>query len=188
MAELVAKRYAEALFEVAVETNQLDEFKEELSSVSNVLESEAQLKTIFEHPKLSKDEKKDILNSLFKGKVKDEIINLLYVIVDKGRERYIKDIKKEYITLANEKQGIVEGRAITAIELEENKLKELEEKLSKRFNKTIKLTNEIDKDILGGVLVKIGDKVIDSSVKGQIEKITKELNGATVTKKEVKNS
>ncbi|MBS4536442.1 F0F1 ATP synthase subunit delta [Clostridium sp. D2Q-14] len=188
MAELIAKRYAEAFFEVAVETDNLEEFKEEISAVSKVLEEEEKLKIIFEHPKLSRDEKKDILNSLFKGKVSNEIMNLLYIVVDKGRERYIKAIEKEYIALANEKQGIVEGKAITAIKMEDSKLRELEEKLSKKFNKKFKLINEIDKDILGGVLVKIGDKVIDSSVKGQINKITKELNTTTVTKKEVKNS
>lgn len=188
MAELIAKRYAEAFFEVAIETDNLEGFKEQISAVSRILEEEEELKTIFQHPKLSRDEKKDILNSLFEGKVSSEMMNLLYIVVDKGREKYIKSIQKEYIALANEKQGIVEGKAITAIEMEDNKLRELEQKLSEKLNKKIKLTNEIDKNILGGVLVKIGDKVIDSSVKGQIDKITKELNTTTVTKKEVKNS
>lgn len=187
MAELVARRYAEALFEVALENNSLDELKEEIKAVSNIFERETKLKTIFEHPKLSKDEKKDILNSLFKDRISQEMLNLLYIIVDKGRERYISKIKKEYISLANEEQGIVVGKAITAVKMEEDELRKLEDRLSNKLNKKIELTNEIDKDVLGGVLVKIGDKVIDSSVKGQLDRISKTLNDTTVTKKEVNN-
>jgi len=187
MAELVSKRYAEALFEVALEENSLDKFKEEIKAVSNILDSEKKLKTIFEHPKLSNDEKKDILNKLFEGNISKEVLNFLYIIVDKGREKYIKDIKNEYIILSNQEQGIVEGQAITAVKMDDEKLERLELELSKKLNKTIKLTNKIDQTVLGGVFVKIGDKVIDSSVKGRIDELTKSLNKASVTKKEVES-
>lgn len=175
MAELVGKRYAQALFEVAVELDKLEEYKDEINTVANIFESEPKLKMIFEHPKLSKNEKKDIVNSIFKGKVSQEIVNLMYIVVDKGRERYINTISKEYTSLSNEKQGIIEAKAITAVAMEEEELSKLEENLSKKFSKKVILTNIVDESVIGGVLVRVEDKVIDSSIKGKLEMIEKSL-------------
>lgn len=175
MAELVGKRYAQALFEVAAELDKLEIFKEEINAVSTIFESEEKLKTVFEHPKLSKDEKKDIVNAIFKEKVSDEILNLMYIVVDKGREKYIKDISKEYTALSNEKQGIIEAKAITAVAMEDSEKIELQENLSKKFGKKVILTNIVDESVIGGVLVRVEDKVIDSSIKGKLEMIEKSL-------------
>lgn len=180
MAKLIGKRYAEALYEVALELDKLEEFKNEIKSISQLLESEPKLKVIFEHPKLSKDEKKDIINSIFKDRVSQEILNLCYILVDKGREKYIADISEEYTKLSNEKQGIVEAKAITAIPMNEKEMKKLGDELSKKLGKKVLLSNVIDKNILGGVLVKIGDKVIDASIKGRFEELHKDLNSVRV--------
>ncbi|RKD31532.1 F0F1 ATP synthase subunit delta [Thermohalobacter berrensis] len=182
MAKLVSKRYAEALFEVALEMDKLDNFKEEISDISNVFESEEKLKIVFEHPKLSKKEKKDIVDSIFKDRVSQEILNLLYIIIDKGRERYITEIKKEYIKLYNEEKNIVEAVAITAVPMAEEEKVKLQNRLSEKLNKNIVLKNKIDKKVIGGVLIKIGDKIIDSSIKGQLDNIAKKLKDTRVTK------
>lgn len=186
MAELVAKRYAEALFEVALELNKLDDIKEELSGVSDILNSDEKLKTIFEHPKLSKDEKKDIINSIFKDRVSQEVLNFLYITVDKRREKYISKISKEYLRLYNSEKGILEGTVTTAIPLTEEQVIKLQNELKDKFNKNVVLENKIDTSILGGVLLRIEDKVIDSSIKGQLEEIKKLLNNARVTEIGVK--
>lgn len=182
MAKLVGKRYAEALFEVALELNKLEQFKEEIIAISDVFENEPKLKTIFLHPKLSKSEKKDIVNSLFKDKISQQMLNLMYIVIDKGRERYIKYIKDEYVDLANEKQGIVEAVAVTAVPMEEVEKIKLQNKLTEKLGKNIILKNVIDKEIIGGVLIKIEDKVIDSSIKGQLDMIQKELKNVKVEK------
>lgn len=180
MAELIGKRYAEALYEVALELDKLEQFKNEIKAISQVLQSEPKLKTILGHPKLSKDEKKDIINSIFKGRVSQEVINLCYIVIDKGREAYLTDISKEYIKLSNEKQGIVEAKAITAVPMKDEEMKKLENQLSKKLAKKVLLSNEIDSTIIGGVLVKIGDKVIDASIKGRFEELYKDLNNVRV--------
>lgn len=180
MAELIGKRYAEALYEVAFELNKLEEFKEEINAVSRVFNDEPKLKNIFEHPKLSKNEKKDIIDSIFKGRVSQEILNLCYVVIDKGRESYLTSISKEYTKLSNEKQGIVEAKAITAIPMDDKEMKKLEQQLSKKLGKKVLLSNEVDSTIIGGVLVKIGDKIIDASIKGKLDDIYKDLNNVRV--------
>lgn len=180
MAKLIGKRYAEALYEVALELDKLEEFKEEIKAISQVLENEPKLKTIFEHPKLSKNEKKDIIDSIFKGRVSQEVLNLCYILVDKGRETHLADVSEEYIKLSNEKQGIVEAVAITAVHMNDEEMKKLEDKLSKNLGKKVLLSNVIDSTVIGGVLVKIGDKIIDASIKGRFEDLYKDLNNVRV--------
>lgn len=176
MEKLVGKRYAEALFEVSEELNKIDEFREQVKFISDVFEQNGRLRTIFEHPKLSKTEKKDILNELFKEKVSSEVLNLCYIMVDKGRSNHIKFVSEEYNKLANKRQGIVEARAITAIKMTDEEIKNLQDRLSKKFNKKVKLSNTIDNSVVGGVVVEVEGKRIDGSIKGKLDDIYRSLN------------
>lgn len=181
MAKLVAKRYAEALFEVAAESQNLEQVKEEIQFVAEVFESNPELKTIFTHPRLSKSEKKSMLEELFKDKVSESVLNLCYITVDKGREGYLAEISEEYTVLSNSEQGIVEAVALTAVSMSKDELSALEDKLSEQFNKRIQLSNKVDESVVGGVLLKVGDKVIDGSLKGRMDSIERELKNIKVT-------
>ena len=182
MEKLVGKRYAEALFTAGVELNKLEEFRSEMQFVSDTFDSNEQLKTIFEHPKLSKAEKKDILDELFKERVSTEILNLGYIMVDKGRSKNIKDVSDEYNNLANKKQGIVEAEAITAVAMTTEELENLQTTLSKKLGKQVNLSNTVDKTIVGGVVVEVEGKIIDGSVKGKLNDIHRSLNNMKLTR------
>lgn len=182
MEKLVGKRYAEALFEAGVELNKLNEFKDEIKFVADVFEENEKLKVIFEHPKLSKAEKKDILNELFKEKVSTEILNLCYIMVDKGRSKYIKLVSEEYNNLANKKQGIVEAKAITAVAMTNEEVQSLQTTLSKKLDKKVNLSNAIDSSVVGGVVVEVEGKIIDGSIKGKLNDIYKSLNNMKLTR------
>lgn len=184
MEKLVGKRYAEALFEAGIELNKLENFKSEIEFVSQVLKSDDQLKTIFQHPKLSKNEKKDIINSLFKENVSEELLNLCYITVDKGREKHLEVISDEYRKLYNEKQGIIEAQALTAVAMSKEELENLQAKLSSKLNKKVELKNTIDTTVVGGVLVKVGDKIIDGSIKGKLNEVYRNLNNMKLTRKQ----
>lgn len=182
MEKLVGKRYAEALFEVAVELDKLEEFRKEMQYISDVFNENNELTVVFEHPKLSKLEKKDILNELFKKDISTESLNLCYIMVDKGRSKHIKMVSSEYNKLANEKQGIVEARAITAVKMTDEELKTLQTTLSKKLDKTVDLSNAIDDSVVGGVVVEVEGKVIDGSIKGRLDDIYKSLNNMKLTR------
>lgn len=184
MEKLVGKRYAEALFEAGIELKKLDEFKNEIEFVSEVFKSDDQLKTVFQHPKLSKNEKKDILNSLFKDKVSTEVLNLCYITVDKGREKHLEVINDEYRKLYNKEKGIVEAQALTAVAMSKEELDNLQSKLSNKLNKKVELKNAIDPTVVGGVLVKVGDKIIDGSIKGRLNEVYRNLNNMKLTRKQ----
>lgn len=181
MAKLVGKRYAEALYEVAVESDKLQEYKQEIKAVTGIFSENPELYNIFTHPRVTKDEKKNMMDELFKGKISQEVLNLFYIIIDKGRENDLEDISEAYVELSNEKLGIVEAKAYTAVAMSPEEIARLQEKLSSKFNKKVNLSNHIDETLLGGVLVKLGDKVMDGTVKGRLSEIQRELNNIRLT-------
>ena len=178
MANLIGKRYAYALFEAGLELNKLERFKDDITNIANILMEEDNFKKILSHPKVSKGEKKELLNNVFKDLISVEVLNFLYILVDKRREKSILEINKEFIKLYNEHENIAEVTVVTSVTMNEKAKEKLTITLQKRLNKKIKLKNIVDKDIIGGVLLKIGNKVIDGTVKGQLQEIEKAIKGA----------
>lgn len=180
MAKLVSKRYALALFETGLELDRLKQFKDEINNVSNVLEMEPKIEMILTHPKISNDEKKELLDNLFEKHVSREMLNFLYVIIDKRRERYIKEINEYYNFLYNEEKNIVSATVVTAVPMAKNQEEKLKVILNNKLNKNVELNNVVDKSIIGGAMLKVDNKVIDGSVKGQLDSIKKSLKAMRV--------
>lgn len=168
MAELVGRRYASSLFEVALELESIDKFKNQLEFIKETFLSEEKLLEILEHPMISKDEKRKLVEAIFDKNIAQELLNLLFIIIDKRREKSIMDIVREYNTLFKDYQNILEIEAVTAVEMQEASMKRLETVLENKFEKTIHLSNLVDPSIIGGVLLKLDEKVIDSSIKSQL--------------------
>lgn len=176
MAKLVARTYANALFEVALEEEKYDAVGQELLFILKCLKEEPKLYDILKSPLVVLKEKKEILNSVFGKNVNQEILNFLYIIVDKKREKYIESIIEEYMALTNEAKNIVEAVAITAVPLKNEMMLKLQETLSKSLGKNVQLKNEIDTEIMGGVLVKVGDKIMDGTIKSRLGEIHKQMS------------
>lgn len=177
MAKLVSNRYALALFEAGLDLGKINEFNKELDFLKAVFEKEVKFLQILNHPRISKTEKKDLIDKIFKEKLSGEIINFLYILVDKRREGFILDIIEEYKEIFNEHENILNVVAITAIPMEQQSKDKLQTVLSNKLNKKIELSNKVDKTILGGVLLHVENKIIDGTVKGQLESIGKAIGG-----------
>lgn len=175
MAKLVSSRYALALFEAGIDIGKTNEFNKELDFLKSVFEDNEKLLQIFNHPRISKGEKKDLIDKIFKERLSQEMINFLYILVDKRREGFILDIVEEYKQAFNQHENILKVVAITAIPMEESSKEKLQKTLSTKLNKKIELSNKVDKTIIGGVLLKIENKIIDGTVKGQLEAIGRAL-------------
>ena len=171
MAELVGKRYASSLFEVGLEFKNIDEFQKQLKFIKDTLLSEEKLLEILEHPRISEGEKKKLVESIFGKNVSEEVLNFLYIIIDKRRESSIIDIVKEYNTLFKEYNNILEIEAVTAVEMKESAKDRLQTVLESRFEKTVHLSNLVDPSIIGGVLLNMDEQVIDSSIRGQLKEM-----------------
>ncbi|MEA3423792.1 MAG: F0F1 ATP synthase subunit delta [Bacillota bacterium] len=175
MAKLVAKTYSKALFEFAFESDILDEISDEFDFIVNSLKTYDEFFELFKSPKLSIDERKNIIQEVFQEKVSVEMLNFLFVLLDKRRANEIINVNNEFNKLMDEHRGIVQAFVKSAKELDEEEKKELINELSKLIGKGIRLKTAVDTDIIGGLYIKIEDKVIDGSVKNKLNVIKEEL-------------
>lgn len=175
MIDVIANRYAEALFQLSEEENITKEIYNELHDVVKVIKNNKELDNVLKSPLVAKNEKTQLIEALFNNKINNNLKNFLKILVEKGRISSLKSIELTFKELLNDKHNIIEGTVISAIALTEKQVKELEEKLSKKYNKNVTLENEVDQSILGGVLVRLGNTQIDGSVKTRLNNIKDQL-------------
>jgi F-type H+-transporting ATPase subunit delta len=174
----LALKYAQAIYEIADEKSMLDKVEEQLTMVVATIAGHADLTNLMYHPLVPAQAKKDTINKLFADELDEFVRNFLLLLIDKRRETALKAITQEYVRLANEARNIAEAEVLTARELSAEQLAALADKLSKVTGKKIVLKTTIAQDLLGGIVVKIGDKLIDGSVARQL----KALKTALLTK------
>ena len=175
MIDVIDNRYAEALFQLSEEENITKEIYNELHDVVEVIKNNKELDNVLKSPLVAKNEKTQLIEALFNNKINNNLKNFLKILVEKGRISSLKSIELTFKELLNDKHNIIEGTVISAIALTEKQVKELEEKLSKKYNKNVTLENEVDQSILGGVLVRLGNTQIDGSVKTRLNNIKDQL-------------
>jgi len=171
----VGRRYAQALFEIANEKDKLDIIEEDLKAVSDVFEQEKDLQKILYHPQVTAGVKKEIVNNIFEGKISDEVKNFLNLLIDKHREAYLDEVVSEFIKITNTARNIVDAEVISAIELDEGYKKEVAKVLNRLAGKDVKPKYKVDSSLLGGMVIRIGDKVIDGSVKNNLRTLRQHL-------------
>ncbi|SHI60106.1 ATP synthase F1 subcomplex delta subunit [Geosporobacter subterraneus DSM 17957] len=175
MAQLAARTYAQALFEVALEVNRIDDFEKELNFVLQTFEQHPDFYEIFKTPQIGNEEKKSIIENVFKGRLTDEMMNFLKILLDKRRTGVLEYIAKEYHKLANEHNNVVEAVAVTTVPLKSEEQAKLVAKLTVVTGKRVYLKNQIDPAIIGGMLVRIGDQVIDGTIQSRLNKLQEDL-------------
>lgn len=178
----LALRYAEALFELASEKQALDSVEKELALVEETLAAYGELATLLYHPQVPLAAKKETITRVFGPQVADFVRNFLLLLVDKRRETALPAIIKEYRALANEARNIAEAEVTTAMPLAEGEKTALAAKLSAATGKNVILKTHVDERIVGGVVVKIGSKLIDGSVVRQLEALKAALLKSEVSK------
>lgn len=170
IANQVGRRYAEAIYEIAVSTNKIKEIYEALNQLMELYKNNNEFKTFITHPLIELDEKKKVLGEVFKDSGED-VINIVYYILDKKRIENIRNITAEYIKIYYERNHILDVEATFAAEPSEAQKEKLIANLEKKTGKKVKLAIKIDRAILGGGIIKIGDTVIDGSIRKELEAI-----------------
>lgn len=175
MAKLVSKTYSDALFEVGLENNSLEVLLEELSFIEKSFLEYPDFLELFRTPRVSIEERKSIMTSIFGGKISDEMLNFLKVILDKRRASEIFDIKNEFEIAVHKHNNILEATVISAVEMNEEQSAKIIKRLSAVTGNDIIIKNKIDDTLIGGVVIYIGDKIIDGSVKKKLSDLKEEL-------------
>lgn len=177
MAKLVSKTYGDALFEVAVEEGTLDTMLEEVEAVLQVFKNDKEYINLLAHPKIPVEEKHTMVEAVFKGKVSDELTGFIITIVDKGRFTEIESILSYFISRVWDEKKIGVACVTSATALSKEQKEAIEEKLLKTSSYLqFRMKYAVNPDLIGGMVIQIGDRVVDGSVKTKLENMAKELN------------
>ena len=166
----IAKRYAEAVYGVAKEKDKVKEIYDMLNSLMELYINDSEFRNFMLHPLIENSEKKGFLGKILTD-ADDITMNIIDYLVDKDRIEIIRYIVSEYLKLYYLENNEVEVTGIFSKELSEEQFDLLKSKLEKKVGKKIILKIEVNKDIIGGGIVKMGDQIIDGSIKRQIENI-----------------
>ena len=171
----LAHKYAAAIFEIAQEEDKLDEYGKELQKVKRELFSVNGVREYFSDPRIEPTAKRELVQKAFKGDLSGVVYNFLMLLVDKRRISLIDAIEDDFRAMSNKAQGIVVADVTTAATFGDAQQKALQKKLAEVTGKKIQLRLHEDIDLIGGIVVKIGDKRIDGSVRGRLNSLTREL-------------
>ena len=176
MAKIISKAYGEALFELALERNELDSMAEQVNVLANAFAENPELVKLLSHPKISKEEKVNVIESIFKGRMSDDIVGFLVIIVEKDRGSEIEDILKLFQAKVREYKKIGVALVTSAIELSTEQKQKVERKLLQQTDyETFEVEYIVDEALIGGMIIRIGDRVVDSSIRSKLDNLTKEL-------------
>lgn len=171
-----AIRYAKALMQLAEESKSLDTVVADVKMIHNLVEGSADLRMLLSSPLIKSDKKQSILTSLLTGKVSDLTLKFIQLVVEQNRESSLGVIAEEFIGIYNENNNIAKVSLITATALDTNSRDLILKTIKEKYNfSEIQLEESVDADLLGGMVMRIGDKQMDASIRGQLRKIENEL-------------
>lgn len=173
MAKLVAGTYGDALFELAVEENLTDSLTEEILMVQTVLKENSDLEKILNHPEIPKQKKIEVIEDVFKGRISDALTGFLRIVVTKGRYKNLPDIFAYFIARVKEYKKIGVAEVISAVPLNENQKKKIEKRLLETTRyETMEIDYKVDESKIGGLMIRIGDRVVDSTLRSRLDRLT----------------
>jgi ATP synthase F1 delta subunit len=176
MAELtVDMTYGKALFEAAADVNKTDLILEEALGLLDVFKQEPEFFEFIRTPVISATEKKQTITKIFSGRISAELLNFLFILIDKRRVGEFKNIVKRYQQLMDESKGFSIGTIYSVNPLSGEQLATFEEKTGKLVRKNVRLENRTDPAILGGVRIFIEGKVVDASVRKRLDDLSESL-------------
>ncbi|MCR8632320.1 MULTISPECIES: F0F1 ATP synthase subunit delta [Paenibacillus] len=173
---VVAKRYARALFELAQEQNKIAAVEEELKAVVSVMQDNTDFEKLIKHPGLGAESKTALLKNVFESQLSEITFNTLLLLVEKGREDLLEALVNYYVTIASDALGQAQATVYTPVELSEADLSHISATFSNLTGKQIRVVSVLDKSLLGGIKVRIGDRLYDGSLSGKLERLEKTLN------------
>jgi F-type H+-transporting ATPase subunit delta len=172
--EDLAQVYARSLFEVARDQGKIDDVREQIGQVADAIEDDRNLATFFFSPYFSTDEKKDGLHKAVEGG--DEIVmNFLELLLEKHRMPVIYRIRREYDALWREENKLLPVQLTSAVELDEEVVRSLGDRISERTGRRVDLQTRVNPDIVGGVVLRVGNSILDASIRNRLEQLRKQV-------------
>lgn len=175
-AETIARRYSTALADVVLESSETETVKVELASWGELFSGNADLQTVFGNPAITHINKEKVLDGLIaKTRPSKTTANFLRVLLENGRLTELGEINERFVAVLDQRSGLVSAEITSARELPENERSDFETKLKQLTGKKVSVNYAINKDIIGGVVTRIGSTVYDGSVKTKLENLKEQL-------------
>ena len=174
-----AEKYAQAIFDLAQEENSLPKVRQDVNFFLEVLTKNEQLTTFLENPFEDKQARKAVIAQVFKDSVEGISLNFILLLVEKKLEKLLPLIIKQFNKLVYEKDGTVEVRVTTARELSADEYGKIAKRMSETVKKPVVLNKHVDPSIIGGVIVQIGDKLVNGSIDRRLKDIGALIKSAT---------
>ncbi|MGI8713601.1 MAG: ATP synthase F1 subunit delta [Solirubrobacteraceae bacterium] len=172
--EEIAQVYARALFEVAVEQDSLDEIREQLDAFADALDSNRQLTAFFFSPYFSAAEKKDGLARAV-TEANPAFDNFLQALIERHRMPAIFRIRTEFTVLWDEERRLLPVQITSAVPLDSATVENLGKRIGEQVDRTIEVSAKIDPEIIGGVVLRVGNVILDASIKNRLEQLRKQV-------------
>jgi F-type H+-transporting ATPase subunit delta len=170
-----AKRYAQAVFQIALERGELDKWQSDLKKIASLSEDVAYIK-LLESPKLRVSDKSKLISERFSD-VSPLALNLVNLLVARERLGMVAEIAEDYERLLYSHRGIEPADVVTAVPLDEEEKRKLEERLSTIIGKKVVVKPEVDPTVVGGIVARVGGKLLDASTRSRLEALKRQIAG-----------
>jgi F-type H+-transporting ATPase subunit delta len=175
--EEIAQVYARSLFEVAEERDKVDLVRDELGQFADALAESREFELFFFSPYFSTEEKKQGLDKAVEGA--DEVVrNFLGVLIENHRMPALMRIRREYDRLWREVNRLLPVQVTSAVELDEAVTRQIGEEIGRQTGRKVELSSNVDPDVLGGIVLRVGNSILDASIRTRLERLRKQVAGA----------
>ena len=175
--EELAQVYARSLFEVAREQNKLDELREQLGQFADALEHNRELRLFFFSPYFSTAEKQQALDGLLEG-ADEAFVGFLKLLIENHRMPVIFRVRREYERLWAEANRVLPVQVTSAIELDDATTQSIGQSIGQSTSRKVTLSTHVDPNILGGIIVRVGNSILDASIRSRLEQLRKQVASA----------
>ena len=172
--EEIATVYSRSLFEVAKAQDKLDVVREQLGQFADALHDDRELQVFFFSPYFSTEEKKDGLAKVIDG-ADPAVLNFLELLVEKHRTPALFRIRRELDRMWRDVNKLLPVQITSAIELDEAVAKQIGEEIGRQTGRKVELTSTVDPDVLGGIVVRVGNSILDASIRTRLERLRKQV-------------
>jgi ATP synthase F1 delta subunit len=172
--EEIAQVYSRSLFQVAKEHDELDEIHEQLGQFADALDESRELQMFFFSPYFSSQEKKEAIQKIVDDG-NERFVNFLELVAERHRMPAVFRIRREFDELWRKENKLLPVKITSAIELDEDLVRSIGERIEDQTGQRIELDANVDPDVIGGLVLRVGNKVMDASVRGRLERLRREV-------------
>ena len=170
--EEIATVYARSLFEVAKESDKLDEVRDALGEIADAIAEQHELQVFFFSPYFSPDEKKNGLHKAITD-ADPTIVNFLELLIEKHRMPALMRIRRSYDQLWERENDLLPVSVTSAVELDEETVRHIGDRIGEQTGRKVQLSSSVDTDLIGGIVVRVGNSIIDASIRSRLDQLRK---------------